>query len=941
MSMASNRLAFRIARREAMRYKGRSILSITLLGLPLLGVAIGASAFDTATLSAEETAVQYLGENEAFIEAVFPGEPITQYTWDDEYPWWELNSYDEDVEPKSVTEMEILAELPIGSWVAPYSTWNGSAEQTQVETPDGLGDLSVFGYDLSDPTYEAAGFEYLEGSPPIRDEVVLTEDAASYLEVGVGDSITLVNGASSEEHEVSGIIEIPWDINGRYAIAPFFPKNSNGWLVDTPEEFTHEDALKLNEAGFSVWATSLLDTPPTAPDGQEYVDEMSGFMLTIYGLVVVTVLMEVILLAGPAFAISARRRTREFALMSATGATPAQIRNTVLAGGVLFGLLAAFTAVVLGIGVVAIGLPLLEQLVGHRTPGLRVLPWLQAVLVGVAIATGLLSALAAAISASRVNVVAALMGRTPGRKGSKRWMVIGLVMVAAGLACGFAGLTIWNMPLMAGAIILLQLGLVACTPALLGLTAKLGRWLPLAPRMALREAGRNRGSAAPAIAAVLGVVAAGMAFSMVMAADNVRAESRYEHLLPQGAAVLNMYSNGDWDPETGRPAEDVGWDEALLEAETRLGQHLNDVQLVRLPISDPTEACGREADYDADADVYCSMRLTRPDANMCSYWDEELLTEEAVEAAVAEAREDPRCDETADSSGWGLYEVPTSTDPKVVATYTELEGDALDAAVAVLEDGGVLVSDPWALTDEGTVVFEQEVMEFSESGEDEEPKVYEVEVPAMAVDKGLLGFGKVFLGPAAAEQLSMTESMWLHRYLVETSTEVDGTVSEAVSADVNTEIAGGTIRVNFDVTDYSDRGTFYLMLAVAGLCALITLGSTAVSTGLIIAEQKRDMTTLGAVGAAPGLRKRFAMWQTIMIALFGAGLGTIAGVLGYTLIREALNRPLTNEYPYQTLYGWELPWANFGIMLVAVPVIAAIGALVFTKARLPSERRLT
>jgi putative ABC transport system permease protein len=170
---------------------------------------------------------------------------------------------------------------------------------------------------------------------------------------------------------------------------------------------------------------------------------------------------------------------------------------------------------------------------------------------------------------------------------------------------------------------------------------------------------------------------------------------------------------------------------------------------------------------------------------------------------------------------------------------------------------------------------------------------------------------------------------------------VDGPVGEAVSADMNAELADGTVWVDFEVTDYRNLATFHIMLAVIGLCALITLGSTAVSTGLIIAEQRRDMTTLGAVGAAPGLRKRFAMWQTIMIAMFGAVLGTIAGVIGYALIREALNRPLMDQYPFQTLYGWELPWLNFGIMLVAVPVIAAVGALVFTKARLPSERRLT
>jgi putative ABC transport system permease protein len=926
-----------------MRYKGRSILSITLLGLPLLGVAIGASAFDTTSLSVEEHTAQYLGENDAFIDAAYPGQPITQYTWDSEYPWWEPEGgYDEDQEPRLLTEAEILNALPVGSWVAPFNTYNANEEAVQVETPDGLGEINTIGYDLSDPTYEAAGFEYLDGSKPIRDEVVLSEEAAQYLELGVGDTITFVNGSRTEEHEVSGIIEIPWEINGVYVIASFFPDDTNGWLVDTPEEITHEDALKLNELGLSVWATALLDTPPSAPDGQEFTDEASGFMLTIYALIVVTVVMEVILLAGPAFAISARRRTREFALMSASGATPAQIRNTVLAGGLLFGLIAALTAVALGIGLIAVGRPVLEQIVGHRTPGLRVLPWLQGVLVLVALATGLLSALAAAISASRINVVAALMGRTPGRKGSKRWLVVGLVMVGGGLAAGFAGITIWSMPLMASAIVLLQLGLVACTPALLAVTAKVGRWLPLAPRMALREAGRNRGSAAPAIAAVLGVVAAGMAFSMYSAANNVRSESFQERLLPEGTLSVGLHYNGDWDPETGEPEETVDWEAAVLEAETRIGEHLDDAQLVPVPLSESSQTCGREAGLPDDAEIYCDLSLARPEANQCSYWEEEHGTEEEERAAVEAAREDPHCDENWNEFGWGLYEIPTSTDPDVVATYTGLEGGDLDAAVAVLEEGGVLVSDRWALTDEGTVVFEQtlEVMT-DEDAAAPEATVYEIEVPAMAVDEDLLGYAQVFLSPGAAEQLGMEESIWTHRYLVETSIEVDGAVSEAIAADMNNEIADGTVWAEFRMTDYTNRETLYMLLAVAGLCALITLGSTAVSTGLIIAEQRRDMTTLGAVGAAPGLRKRFAMWQTIMIALFGTVLGTIAGLLGYALIREALNRPLTNQYPYETLYGWELPWANFAIMLVAVPVIAAIGALVFTKARLQSERRLT
>lgn len=51
--------------------------------------------------------------------------------------------------------------------------------------------------------------------------------------------------------------------------------------------------------------------------------------------------------------------------------------------------------------------------------------------------------------------------------------------------------------------VLTQLGLIVATPALVGGAARLGRFLPLAPRLALRDAARHRGrSAAPLVAAV-------------------------------------------------------------------------------------------------------------------------------------------------------------------------------------------------------------------------------------------------------------------------------------------------------------------------------------------------------------------------------------------------------------------------------------------------------
>lgn len=929
------RLSFRIARREALRHKGRSALSIALLGIPLLGVSLGAAAWDTVDLSAVETAEQKLGENDAHISFSREGVPSVQHTWEDEWGWIEPVEQSETApEPDTVPESDIMAALPEGSTIAPYST-TGFTATISVETAAGVGGLETAGYDLSNPLYEAAGLEYLAGEAPEDGQIVLSQEASDYTGAGVGDTVALADGTA--EYTVSGIVEIPWDLQSKFAVGDPFEAPDGEWLVDTPEEFTYEDALALNELGMYVWSTPLVADPPTALP-ENWQD--NGYTTMLTGLIITVVVVEVVLLAGPAFAISARRRVREFAVMSAAGASPRHLRNTVLAGGLLFGLIAAVVAVTVGVLAVWAAMPLMEQFAGHRSAGLRVWPMMQTAMVGFAVATGLLSALAAAISASRVNVVAALGGRTPARKLRKRWPIIGLAVIGLGVAAGFVGVVMWSLPLMSASVVALQLGLVMCTPLLVSLVAKLGRWLPLAPRMALREAGRNRGSTAPAIAAVMGVVAAGIAISLTVAADNVRSQESTPHTLPQGTPSVYLSSTNEADESGLTPEAD--FDAGLEQAERILSGHLDDLETYRIEAYMTPQECNPfltdtypEAEPPQEG-CLLDYYAPRPEGNRCPYWTMDTSTEAALEAAVEKTRNDPRCDETLATFGVGSQAFG-STDPVVVAAYTELEGADLDEAVAFLENGGALTSDRWLVNDEGNIEFT--LTHYDSEAEDTERDEV-VEVPAMTVDKDLLGAGKLFLGSSAAAELGLVSNPMGDRYLLETSTEITDTVEQEIAADLDRAPIGG-FWMRFEVTDYTNGTMFYFMLAVAALCGIIALGATAVSTGLIIAESKGDMTTLGAVGAEPKMRKRFAMWQTVVIAWLGAGLGTAAGLLGYTLIREALNRGLTDTYPLEPLYGWELPWVNFGVSLLAVPLIAALGALLFTKARLPSERRLT
>ena len=135
-------------------------------------------------------------------------------------------------------------------------------------------------------------------------------------------------------------------------------------------------------------------------------------------LIAVMALIEVVLLAGPAFAVSARKQQRSLALMAATGGTPKQSRRVIVAGAVVLGSAAAVVGVALGIGIARLLQPLLQSR-SDDWFGPFEIPWLH--LAGVA-GFGMLSAFLAASSrptsppsrtSSRCWPGAAVTGRRP------------------------------------------------------------------------------------------------------------------------------------------------------------------------------------------------------------------------------------------------------------------------------------------------------------------------------------------------------------------------------------------------------------------------------------------------------------------------------------------------------------------------------------------------
>ena len=73
---------------------------------------------------------------------------------------------------------------------------------------------------------------------------------------------------------------------------------------------------------------------------------------------------------------------------------------------------------------------------------------------------------------------------------------------------------------------------------IVGLFGLIGRWLPLGPRLALRDSIRHRGRTAPAVAAVMAAVAGSVAVGIYSASSDQESRQAYVASAPRGAVTL-------------------------------------------------------------------------------------------------------------------------------------------------------------------------------------------------------------------------------------------------------------------------------------------------------------------------------------------------------------------------------------------------------------------
>ncbi|WP_326825203.1 FtsX-like permease family protein [Streptosporangium sp. NBC_01756] len=529
--------ALRISRRGIGQARARSALIMVMIGLPVLLLTVGVTWQATGDVTTREGLDWNIGAADAHVRDGASNKPVKQSA-DGSI---RIDARGRGVQYRNLTEQEVLTLFGPGSRVVPSRlAWTG------YQGAKGYREHDFREIDLRDPITKGM-YKLLSGRLPRAAGEVAASPGAELRE---GSTVT-VSGTGAAV-TVVGVVE-PQREPGRPEIVALpgtvfdgSRKVSTNWLIDTPAPVSWQQVREMNRHGVAVFSREVVDAPPSGNGPEDPVPQraVDGSDITTVALGAIIIGLEVVLLAGPAFAVGIRRRRRELALIAAQGGSPRHLRGVVLADGLTLGFAASLLGAAGGIGIGAAVTPL--ALHGpFEAPIGRI-----AIVVLLGVVSALLAAVVPAVQASRTDVAEVLAGRRGQARERRGLPVLGLVLLSGAIAIIVIGpvlsrrgmgFGLYQVSLLAGAV-LGQLGLVLLTPWLVGAAARLATRLPLPFRMAARDAARNRGRTAPAVAAVLAATAVFAGVAVVISSQSAQMGTRYEPQYLMGSTVVT--SNG-------------------------------------------------------------------------------------------------------------------------------------------------------------------------------------------------------------------------------------------------------------------------------------------------------------------------------------------------------------------------------------------------------------
>ena len=926
MKPSAWRAALRIARRDALRAKGRSALVIAMIALPVLGVSAADITVRSAHLSLEQALDRRMGAAAAYVSLESPGVPLLQAP---DPVLGTLTPAAADAKAAQSVAQLLKEALPAGARLLPVD----AGQFTAVSTAYGQTHVSLEQKDLSDPLMKGMVTLRQGKLPSAPGEVAVTSAFLADAGLKLGGTTTPVG--TRQPLKITAVVEYPGALHQESVIgrpgdlSRLFPggaasQSANSWLVSLPDNasFSWAAVLQANRYGFNVASRAVLTDPP--PNSAVALYQQPNYSspsahpagtVTVTATVVGMALLEIVLLAGPAFAVGARRSRRQLGLIAAGGGDRSHVRAVVLGGGVVLGTAGALVGIVLGALAVALGRGWLENRAGSRFGHFALEPLDLLAVVAIGLVTALLAAVVPAVQAARQPVVASLSGRGSVKAPSKRLTFLGAAAIVVGTVIALAGTGAGRteVGITAGSMIG-ELGVVACTPFLVGQFGRLARLLPLGPRLALRDSTRNRGRTAPAVAAVMAAVAGAVAVTAYQASREADSRANYGASAPSGAVLLTL---GD---QVGAVAQQRA---AVERSISGLGPR-GDVYRLVYPAADCAgdHPCA-EMSVQLPADQLCPAFTT----------DGKLSTSAAgysTDALRKLARTDARC---RIGHAGAMFDPLVAGDAQVLRN---LVGVTDPAAVQALAQGKVLVQDDRFVKD-GRATVSVEIMSDTGNGS-AAPVTRRISVPAFALDDPTDSVTGL-MSPETARGLGFTltpvGSVWLPGQA--TTSAQQQRADAAVSA-----LAPGSVQVE---RGFQETGSAIAVgLAVAAV--VVAVAAAGITTGLASADSQADLATLAAVGAAPRIRRSLSGFQCAVIAAMGALLGAVAGLVPAAALWWSQSPGGQSSYDATTgmIQLWQhgplvLPWASMALVVLGLPLLAWLLAAGFTRSRVVLTRR--
>ena len=940
------RVALRLARRDAWRSKSRSLLVVLLIALPVTAVT---GVYVLATVQqaqyGDRTRIHAMVGDvaDAWIQPV--GGTVYQA------PNGNLGSSDGSVtgfpgtsdpvkgDPGTggstaalPSQQQLLAALPSGTRLVPVGTAVGVAIENGAWGVSSALTLA----DVRDPM-NAGRWHLASGNLPANaNEVALGTAVARRLHVGIGDTVTMtaLDSRRTARLTVVGMaspLSAQWTGGADGVALPAALGQTvdptQGYLAAVPRPLTWPDVRAVNLAGGSLESLAIYDAPPSFCRVDQICLDDHGVTTTDVteptpvqaadaarkvaegAVIVVLVVLQIALLAGPAFAVQLRRRQRELGLVSASGGSAAVLRRTMLASGVVLGLVGAVVGLVVGWGAVwLLGgvLPWWSPLAD--TLGARVgVPPFPPELLAFAL-VGMVSAMAAAavpaVIAGRGDVIDALKGQRPLPPVRRRTPILGVVMAGIGLAITAYG-TAQSDPLVLGVgVIVGELGLVLLMPWLVVQLGRPAARLPVSLRIAVRDSGRHRMRTAAAACAVMAAAAAAVTAS-TWAVSSASLAGSSDRNLPVGVLVAQASVPTDTN---GVPTQTM----AVTLAQTRAA--------VLGAVPGARTALVRQL-------VPAAAQASGTGMVTCTSWPTWSSTDVSPRGV---ARDQPCAGRTVSGNRnlSGVLEVQD------VDALDQLLGPLapLDEAKAALRAGKALVLTPHTLDPQGRVWLQ--AMRY-----DEAVAPTQVPVPGMQVLTGAFP-SEVIVGPAALEAAPLRGLVVAdpsYAWLVVTPASPD--TADQPTAQDRITLAFAKAGISGGVSD--DGVVIDPVVLILGIGAVATLMLALIAglmvTALALADGRADLQTLAAVGGPPRVRRRFAAAS----AGFVTGLGCLVGAVSGLAVAWVL-LPLVGGVDSAgalTRGPFVVPWATVALVVVAVPLLTSAVAGATTRSSITLTRR--